>query len=199
MDMENPDTPFDTADMLLRKISENDDSDAFRLLFEHFYAPLCLYAGRYISDRPEREDIVQDVFSAIWEKRRYILPNTSAGKYLASCVKNSSLNYLRRQSYLQEYRSCADNAAPLYDEGREEPYLLQELEELLDRTLRKLPEAYRLAFVMSRFEEKSSAEIAQVMHVSVRTVERYRAHATEILRDELKDYLPLLLVLIYFP
>lgn len=193
--MKDHNTSHVTTDMLLWKISVHDDPEAFRLLFEQYYAPLCLYAGRYISDRPAREDIVQDVFSAIWEKRKHILPNTSAGKYLVSCVKNNSLNYLRRQGYLAEYRSRATNTPPVYGDGRDEPYSLQELEELLERTLGKLPEAYRLAFVMSRFEDKSPGEIAEIMHVSGRTVERYRARATEILRNELKDYLPQALVL----
>jgi RNA polymerase sigma-70 factor (ECF subfamily) len=192
--MKTPDTNPDT-DTLLRLISGDDDPDAFRLLFERFYAPLCLYAGRFIVDRDAREDLVQDVFAAVWEKRKYILPNTSAGNYLVSCVKNRCLNSLRRQGYLQEYRDLAAAGAPLYDEGQQELYSLQELEELLAGTLAKLPEAYRLAFVMSRFEDKSSAEIAEIMQVSVRTVERYRARATEILRDELKDFLPLLLFL----
>jgi RNA polymerase sigma-70 factor (ECF subfamily) len=187
--MEQSDIFFDT-DALLRKVSVNDDPDAFRMLFEQFYAPLCLYAGRYINDRPAREDIVQDVFSTVWEKRKYIHPNTSARNYLLSCVKNNSLNYLRKQGYLQEYRNNTTGDAPVYDEGRDELYTLRELEDLLARTLEKLPEAYRLAFIMSRFDDKSPAEIAGLLNVSIRTVERYRARATEILRDELKDFLP---------
>ncbi|MDR2388165.1 MAG: RNA polymerase sigma-70 factor [Tannerellaceae bacterium] len=188
----------DASDRLLQRISEENDSEAFRMLFELLYAPLCLYAGRYISDPLTREDIVQDVFCIVWEKRKEILPNTSAGKYLASCVKNNSLNYLKRQGYLQEYRIYATTTRPSYDPGREEPYLLKELEELLARTLEKLPETYRLAFILSRFEEKSTEEIAAMMQVSVRSVERYRARATEILRQELKDYLPLTLLLFIF-
>jgi RNA polymerase sigma-70 factor (ECF subfamily) len=192
--MENPDISFDT-DTLLWKVSANDDPDAFRILFEQFYAPLCLYAGKYVDDRPAREDIVQDVFSTVWEKRKYIHPNTSAKNYLLSCVKNNSLNYLRKQGYMQEYRSNAIDAVPVYGEGRDELYNLEELEDLLARTLEKLPEIYRLAFILSRFEDKSSAEIAAIMNVSIRTVERYRARATEILRDELKDFICLLLLL----
>ncbi|MDR1936986.1 MAG: RNA polymerase sigma-70 factor, partial [Tannerellaceae bacterium] len=179
---------------LLWHVSVNDDSHAFRLLFERFYAPLCLYAKRYIDDRPTREDIVQDVFSTVWEKRKYILPNTSARNYLISCVKNNSLNYLRKEGYLQEYQDRVKADIPLYTEDRDELYNLQELQDLLARTLEKLPEAYRLAFWLSRFEDKSTAEIAEMMNVSVRTVERYRQRATEILRNELKDYLPFLLL-----
>jgi RNA polymerase sigma-70 factor (ECF subfamily) len=192
--MESADISPDT-DNLLWRISVNDDPDAFRLLFDRFYASLCLYAKRYIDDRLAREDIVQDVFSTVWEKRKYILPNTSAKNYLVSCVRNNSLNYLRKLEYLQEYQSNVIVNTPAYAESQNEVYNLQELQDLLARTLENLPEPYRLAFVMSRFEDKSSGEIAEIMNVSVRTVERYRARAMEILRNELKDYLPLVFIL----
>lgn len=70
-----------------------------------------------------------------------------------------------------------------------------ELRDLQAKALAKLPPEYRLAFEMNRFEQKSTVEIAEAMGVSVKTIERYRNKATEILREELKDYLPLLLFL----
>jgi RNA polymerase sigma-70 factor (ECF subfamily) len=194
--MESPDITLDT-DALLWHVSVNDDSEAFRLLFERFYVPLCLYAKRYIADRPTCEDIVQDVFSTVWEKRKLILPNTSAKNYLISCVKNNSLNYLRKEGYLLEYQDRVLAELPLYAENRDELYNLQELQELFARALENLPEVYRLAFLLSRFEDKNTAEIAEMMQVSVRTVERYRQRAIEILREELKDFLPLLLSIYY--
>jgi RNA polymerase sigma-70 factor (ECF subfamily) len=191
---ESHDIAIDT-DSLLRQVSLCDDQDAFRSLFNCFYASLCLYAKRYVDDRSVREDIVQDVFSTVWERRKFIMPNTPVKSYLMSCVKNNSLNYLRRKGYFEEYQNNTLASIPLYAQGQDELYNLKELQELLAKTLEKLPEPYRLAFVMSRFEDKSSSEIAEIMNVSVRTVERYRARATEILKGELKDYLPLLLLL----
>ena len=83
--------------------------------------------------------------------------------------------------------------APIYSNGEEDIYTLNELEALLEQTLSKLPPEYRLAFELSRIEQKSMDEIAEIMGVSVRTVERYRDKALDILKKELKDYLPLLL------
>lgn len=57
----------------------------------------------------------------------------------------------------------------------------------------KLPETYRLIFEMSRLENKSNVEIAETLNIPLRTVERYKAKAIEILKKDLKDYLPLLL------
>ena len=75
--------------------------------------------------------------------------------------------------------------------------MLNELETLLEQTLAKLPTEYRIAFEMSRMEGKSMDEIAETMGVSVRTVERYRNKALDILKKELKDYLPFLLFFNY--
>ncbi len=178
---------------LLWRISDDDES-AYRSLFEQYYPPLCLFAKRYIEDKATREDIVQDVFSYIWEKRKSIAPNISARNYLITCVKNLCLNNLRKQEYLQNYQNEFIENAPVYSNGEEDIYTLKELQELLTQTLEKLPIEYRVAFEMSRLEQKSMDEIAKTMGVSIRTVERYRNKALEILKNELKDYLPLLLL-----
>lgn len=191
--MKNTNIP--NADHLLRSISINDDKSAYRSLFEHYYAALCLFAKRYIEDKAVREDIVQDVFFTIWEKRKSIATNISARNYLVTCVKNLSLNYLRKQGYIQDYQNKVIDNPPPYSHGEEDLYLLNELETLLEQTLAKLPPEYRMAFEMSRMEQKNMSEIAETLGISIRTAERYRNKALDILQKELKDYLPLLLLL----
>ncbi|WP_455593247.1 RNA polymerase sigma-70 factor [Bacteroides sp.] len=185
-------------EFLLQRISQYDDQIAYRSLFEHYYGALCLFAKRYIEDRDVREDIVQDVFFSVWAKRKFILANTSGKNYLITCVKNMSLNYLRKQGYKDEYINKVRERMPVYAENLDDIYTLNELRALLESALAKLPVEYRIAFEMSRLEGKTSAEIAEVMNISVRTVERYRNKATEIIKEELKDYLPLLFLLFPF-
>ncbi|MCL3854612.1 MULTISPECIES: RNA polymerase sigma-70 factor [Parabacteroides] len=194
--MERPDT--DSIDYLLWSISNNDDQVAYRSLFEQYYVALCQFARRYIDDQETREDIVQDVFFTIWEKRKTIAPCTSARNFLITCVKNLSLNHLRNQGYKQDYETTLQKKLPLYLEDQDDIYTLQELQNLLNKTLEKLPAEYRLAFEMNRFENKSIEEIAEIMGVSSRTVKRYKSRAIEILREELKDYLPLFLLFTRF-
>lgn len=190
--MEKPDT--DNIDYLLWSISNKDDQTAYRSLFEQYYVALCQFARRYIDDQETREDIVQDVFFTIWEKRKTISPTISARNYLVTCVRNLCLNYLRDQGYKQDYETNIQKRIPAYVENQDDIYTLQELRELLDKTLAKLPPEYRLAFEMNRFENKSIEEIAEIMGVSDRTVKRYKSRAIEILKEELKDYLPLLML-----
>jgi len=183
------------TDHLLWCVSINDDRQAFRSLFEYYYAPLCIYAKRFIEDKSAREDVVQDVFFSVWEKRKSITINTSAKNYLITSVKNNCLNFIRKQDYRQEFLDNFIENPPAYSENINEIYNLNELQDLLAQTLEKLPEEYRLAFIMSRMEDKSPAEVAEAMGVSIRTTERYRKRAIEILKQELKDYLPLSVII----
>lgn len=111
-----------------------------------------------------------------------------------TCVKNLSLNYLRSQGYKQEYETTIKKNIPIYFNNLDDLYTLQELQHLLYQTLEKLPPEYRLAFELNRLENKSIEEIAEIMGVSCRTVKRYKSKAIEILKKELKDYLPLFML-----
>ena len=166
--MERLDT--ESIEYLLWSISNNDDQVAYRSLFEQYYVSLCQFARRYIDDQETREDIVQDVFFTIWEKRKTIIPYTSGKNFLITCVKNLSLNYLRSQGYKQEYETTIKKNIPIYFNNLDDLYTLQELQHLLYQTLEKLPPEYRLAFELNRLENKSIEEIAEIMGVSCRTV-----------------------------
>lgn len=179
-------------DELLWQIAINDDKEAYRALFDLFYPGLCLYAKRYVDERAVAEDLVQDVFVTLWENRKKIKIESSVRNYLVVSVKNQSLNYLKREGYKHNYiETCLSNSTDPSDYN--EFYLLTELQKLLDEALAKLPETYRLIFEMSRLDSKSNTEIAETLNIPLRTVERYKAKAIDILKKDLKDYLPLLL------
>lgn len=185
-----------TVDTLLWRIAIESDEQAFKSLFERYYAALCLFAKRYIEELTVREDIVQEIFVGIWERRQELAVDTSAGNYLLTCVKNRCLNYIRHQETIRTYQTQVADG-PLYElyQSDEQLYNLKELEGLLADALSRLPMEYRVAFEMNRMEGHSLEEVANHLGVSVRTVERYRDKALTILQKELKDYLPLLVFL----
>ena len=187
--MENviPDT-----DELLKQVTLNNDEKAYRLLFEYVYPALFLYARRYIDNPADREDIVQDVFCSLWTNRNKINCNVSAKNYLVTCVKNQCLNFLKKQGTVEDYQQYVMNRTPLYDTGGDNLYMLHELEKKLEEVLSKLPPEYRTAFTMSRIEGNSKEEIAELLHVSPRTIERYRQKTTDYLKTELQEYLPMI-------
>jgi RNA polymerase sigma-70 factor (ECF subfamily) len=170
------------------------DKVAFKEMFEFYYAGLCVYATRFIEDVLVCEDIVQDVFCSVWLNRKNLDPALSIKSYLLTSVRNHSFNYLQRK---KKSLRIAEAEILHITEDTEEAILLNELERKLAEALSKLPTEYRIAFEMSRMENKPVEEIALNLGVSTRTVERYRNRATEILRKELKDYIPLLLILLH--
>jgi RNA polymerase sigma-70 factor (ECF subfamily) len=174
-----------------------NDEKAFRQMFEYYYANLCVYAKRFIQNPDTREDIVQDVFCSIWINREKIDYNIPIANYLITSVKHHCLNYLRKNSKYELDEEFEIGKIPVYAENEENLFFLHELEEMFIRTLASLPEEYRIAFEMSRLENISTNEIAKILGVSVRTVERYRNKAIEILKTELKDYLPLICIFLH--
>lgn len=115
------------------------------------------------------------------------------------CVKNSCLNYLKHQEYEWSYAENIQKKAPIYETEPDSVYTLDELYRMLHETLDKLPENYRTVFVESFFEGKTHVEIAEEMNLSVKSINRYKQKTMELLREELKDYLPLLLLLFSYP
>lgn len=186
---------FLDPEFLLWNTVVNDDEKAFEKLFGLFYPSLSIYAKRYIEDRAVREDIVQDVFVALWESRKKLQITTSIRSYLILSVRNHSLNYLRREGLNRQYQEFI-SAKQLTSTEEEDVYLLSELYDLLESALAKLPETYRIVFEMHNMEGKDYAEIAEALNISVRTAKRYKSQVIDLLKDELKDYLPLM-VLIY--
>ncbi|HBG42130.1 MAG TPA: RNA polymerase sigma-70 factor [Porphyromonadaceae bacterium] len=176
-----------------RKIAFNDDQEAFKALFFEFYPSLCVFAERYISSPEMCEDIVQDTFFQIWNNRKKIEVASSFRNLLITSVKNNCTDYLRKQSTRQRYLDKQPGED--YSDSPEEIYTVRELESLLQAALQKLPENSRRAFELSRFGQLTYQQIATEMSVSPKTVEAYISKALGLLREDLKDYLPMLILL----
>lgn len=180
-------------ELLLWKMTVNDDKKAFEKIFRLFYQPLIMYAKKFIEEQPMREDIIQDVFTSLWEDRKKLFITGSVHNYLISSVKHHCLNHLRREGLLQNYQKLIqENTISDQQQDADNVYLLTELYELLGKALSRLPDTYRKAFEMHRLEGINYEEIAQKLNISIRTAKRYKSQVTDQLKKDLKDYLPLL-------
>lgn len=182
-----------TVEHLLGESARMNSEKAFKKLFDTYYPALCLYCKRFIDDKEVIEDIVQDVFVTLWDKKDEIKFDNSAVFYLKTCAKNNSINYLVHQKHEQKYVDDITSKVPCYDDG-DNLYTIIELQELLRKSLSRLPENYKKVYVMSYMNGKTNAEIAELLGVSTKTVERYKAKSLDHLQNDLKDYFPLLLI-----
>ncbi|MFZ6010841.1 MAG: RNA polymerase sigma-70 factor [Bacteroidota bacterium] len=171
------------------------DLNAFEMLFKTFYQPLCNYAYSFVQDREEAEEIVQATFLSVWEKRGSLNIHTAVKPYLYAMVRNACLNLIKHEKIKQKY---AGEVMAVADQGYEsvaQTVASSELEVRIREALEKLPEQCRLVFKLSRFEELKYSEIAEQLDISVKTVENHMGKALKIMREQLKDYLPILIIM----
>lgn len=182
-------------DQLFWRIALKDDEEAFRSLFFEFFSSLCVFAHRYVEDWDTCEDLVQDTFFKIWKNRKSIEINTSSRNFLITSVRNSCIDYLRKQDSARAWQEKEIKDKTEYTS--DDLYSHIELEQMLTTALSKLPGNVREVFEMNRFEGKTYKEIAEEKNISVKTVEAHMTKALKVLRIELRDYLPLIILLLW--
>ena len=171
------------------------DLTAFEMLFRTYYQPLCNYAFTFVQDRDEAEEIVQSTFLSIWEKRENLSIHTGVKPYLYAMVRNACLNVLKHEKIRQRHMEMEMAVAERSVEAVARTVMASELETRIYQAMDHLPEQCRLIFKLSRFEELKYAEIAEQLNISIKTVENQMGKALRIMREQLKDYLPLFVIL----
>jgi RNA polymerase sigma-70 factor (ECF subfamily) len=143
----------------------------------------------------DAENIVQDVFMMLWEKREVLNVQVSLTAYLFSLVKNKCIDHLRRKLVAEEYKQELHIKLLSLEEINHAFASDEDIERFLQDAINKLPGRCREIFIMSRIEGKKYQEIADELGISINTVENQMSIALRKLRVELKKYLPLLLFL----
>ena len=177
---------------ILERLQQSDEQ-VFESLFKAYYERLCNYANTILNDIEEAEEMVQSAFLTIWEKRESFEIHTSLKSYLYKAVYNSSLNRVKHLKVQQRHQTFYKHAATIEYENTSERLLEKELETVAKKAIDQLPPQCQNVFRLSRFENLSYAEIAEQMSISVKTVENHMVRALRVLREKLKDYLPLLI------
>lgn len=181
-------------DFLLSAVQRGDQK-AFDTLFRRYYPMLCAYGHRFV-ELEDAEEIVEDSLLWIWENRETLVIESSLNSYLFKMVYRRALNKLAHIDATQR----ADTR--FYEEMQEmlqdtDYYQIEELAKRIEDAVAALPESYREAFVMHRFRDMSYKEIAETLGVSPKTIDYRIQQALKQLRVDLKNYLPLLLPLLF--
>ena len=170
------------------------DEACFDALFRRYYKPLCAYASRFVAvDRAE--ELVQDTLMWVWESRDKLLPEMPLKSLLFTIVKNKSLNSVARDTIRSKIiRRLAEQYEAQFDAP--DFYLENELADRLAAALRKMPPEFQETFRMHRLEGMTHKEIASALGVSPQTVNYRIGQTVRTLREELKEYWPLLVLLL---
>ena len=188
----------------LLELLEDGDEASFKVVYNQFYSRLFYFVSEYIPNKDLVENILQDTFLTLWEKKSKLQTDTNLNAYLYTVAKNNSLKKLRDQ----RYRQALFQSAPLSDFELElqagaldkldtSEILFSEIEQIVQKTLDTLPPQCKLVFELSRFQHRKNTEIAEALHISPKTVEGHMTKAIKAIRMSLKDYLPLISFLIH--
>jgi RNA polymerase sigma factor, sigma-70 family/RNA polymerase sigma-70 factor, Bacteroides expansion family 1 len=165
---------------LLRRI-KCDDSKALRILFERYFAALCHFASKFVKNSDLAEESVSDVFLNVWLKRERIEIKTNLKTYLYVAVRNQSLNYLKKNKKYLENLEIADREEKISDLNADRFIQYEEFKEDIDSLLRQLPEKRQMVFRMNRLDGLSYKEIAEILSISVNTVQNQMVEAVKFL------------------
>jgi RNA polymerase sigma-70 factor, ECF subfamily len=169
----------------------------FEKFFREKYRSLCFQANRYVKDITVAEEIVQEVFVHIWEKRDQILIKGSVSAYIATSVKNNCLNHLKHVSIVKLYERNELTRVSIDPADTEEEMHDFELESAILNAIAELPPQRKKVFMLSRVDGLKYHEIAEKLGLSVKTIEAQMGKALKQLRIKLKDYVGILLALIF--
>ncbi len=164
------------------------EQEAFDVLFRRWYKPLCQYACRLADgDMDEAEDLVQQAFIKLWERRTRIDVAWSLKAYLYKTVHNACLNRLRSLKVQSKYLDfTTQQTGTMYTQPEDTS---PELIERFRRAMDALPPQCRHIFELSRFESLKYREIADQLGISIKTVETQMGKALRVMRLQLVDYL----------
>ena len=143
-----------------------------------------------VQDRDLAEDIAQETFLRVWKTREAIQPNKSFFSLIARISTNLCYDHFRHM----EVRHRHEDTIPVFGKSHfDDPEAVTQatiLQEEIQKVVNdKLPDKCRNIFILSRIEGKSNPEIAELLDLSVRTVENQIYRALKVLRKNLKNYL----------
>lgn len=181
---------------LFEKLREGDEI-AFKVIFNKYYSRLYYFILEFISFNDIAENIVQDTFFTLWNKRNELKDNSNLNAYLFTVAKNNCLDKLRDQRYRQklftanalDQNELEMNMEVLNTLDSSE-YTFEEIKLIIERTLEELPPQCKRVFILSRFEERKNREIAEELNISVKVVEKHISKGLKRFKESLKDYLP---------
>jgi len=167
---------------------KNGDATAFKVLFFTYCKPLIHFAHRFTHDVHLAEDLVQEVFLKIWSNRKGLNPQLNIKSYLYTAVKNQALKQIRHQQLKHKVEEKLQHAT-LQTPTPEEIFNSNEIESTVMEAIEELPERCRLIFSMNRFDRLTYSEIAEILELSIKTIETQMGRALRHLRKRLSHLL----------
>jgi RNA polymerase sigma-70 factor (ECF subfamily) len=170
-------TPMAADTTLIKRIKKGDQK-ALEILYEKYYYRLCDFAFQYVHSFDLTEEVVSDVFLKIWTKSSNLKAEGNFKAYLYTAVRNQALNYIQREPSLEHLEDLSQQLASAEYQA-DEKLLFQEFQNQIEALINTLPPRRKMVFKLSRLEGFTYREIAEIMSISVHTVQNHMVQAVK--------------------
>lgn len=174
----------DTHNPLWLERIRDGDPDAFRVLFRAFYPALCSYVNRYVGSAAVAEELVQEVFLSVWERRATLDPRSAVEGYLYRIARNRALNHVKHRRVVKNSQDLVIRTH-VPPPTPEDHLHAAEFSDAAQTAIDELPPGAKRIFLLSREAGLSYREIAELLGISVKTVENQMGRALKGLRSAL--------------
>ncbi|MFV0593935.1 MAG: RNA polymerase sigma factor [Draconibacterium sp.] len=171
------------------------DIKAFEKLFQKYHKKLYVFLFHLLHSKEDAEEIVQEAFIKIWEKREEFKEEHSFSSFLFTIAKNSFLNLNRKKINLKVFEDHLDFVEITSTVKTDDYVLFKETKEIINIIINDLPPKRKEIFLLRRIDGLSRNEIAEKLGISITTVDSQLTKANIYLKDQLKKYSVLLLIL----
>lgn len=185
-------------------MKEEEENIPFNQLFLTYYLQFVRFATYYVRDSQIAEDLTADSFTYYWENRHKLPSDTNVPAYILTSIKNKCLSYLHHLEIQEKVMSqlltdsqweISTRIARL-EVCEPNDIFTEEIKDIVEKTLNKMPEITRNIFILSRFNNKSHKEIAEQFGISIKSVEAHITKSIKALKINLKDYISAFIFLI---
>lgn len=167
---------------------------AFDIIYQLYFPKLHLFVNSYLHNSDNSKDIVQNVFTKLWQNKEKLRENTNLEAWLFTIAKNETLSFLEHKTVENRHRQSERERLLKIDflalkEVQLSEIAYMEISRIVQATLEKLPRQCKAVFICSRYMMMSNKEIASLLSISIKTVEAHMTKALKVLRAVLKDYI----------
>lgn len=171
-------------DIILFQRLKKSEVHALEELFERYYEPLCNFAFLFLNDARYAEEVVDDVFIHIWENRSKLFIHSNVKSYLYRSTRNGVVSFLRKNRHAHDSLKTVDNKnqGSMLPLSPETLMIRKEIALKVALILQQLPPQAGLVFRLHKVDGMKYKEIAEVLDISVKTVENHMGRALKIFR-----------------